>query len=237
MKRRVKASLTVEAAIAMFLVTMFLACLLLLFPVMKKEMVHTQALIDVAQKGGCVSAMQPKTTTSFLLMEGNRKVGHVLVFPISDGSLMTLTEKVNLPFGYGQRILKPRDVFYVRHWQGFRREREQDEFVYISKTGSVYHRSRSCYHLLVTIRSVNKDVVDTCRNRDGAKYYPCDYCGRYAGNIVYITPEGNRYHSRKTCKNLLRFIRRVRLAEVEATHRPCKHCGGKEISKEDGIVD
>ncbi|SFQ20120.1 hypothetical protein SAMN02910358_01073 [Lachnospiraceae bacterium XBB1006] len=245
MKKRVKAAVTVEATIALFLICMFLACLLLLFPAMKKEMVHTRALISVAQEGGCVSAIRPNATAGFLTVEGNRKVREVnrgkrpvvLALPLVDGSSMTVTDSLHLPFGFAERLIKPRDVFYVRYWQGFLRERDADAYVYISKTGTVYHRWRSCYHLLVTIHSVTKENVNSCRNQDGAKYYPCENCGRYAGNLVYITPEGNRYHSRKNCKNLLRFIKRVPLSEVQATHRPCKHCGGKEEYTEDGSVD
>lgn len=234
MKNRVRGSLTVEAAIVMFLVTMLLACIVLFFPVLQKEMANAQSLYPVCQDAGCFSVIKPEGTGAFMTAAGNlalRKRYHrnaplCVAVKREEGSLLQVIQRTKLPFPKRMRLLLGKNVFYVRHWQGFRRTEEKDDYVYITKTGKVYHRSSACYHLLIHIQTVSLSRIGGYRNQAGAKYYPCENCGKSAGETVYITTDGNRYHSRKTCKNLLRFIRRVHFSEVKGQYRPCKDCAG-----------
>lgn len=109
-------------------------------------------------------------------------------------------------------------------------EEEEDQTVYVTRTGSVYHTTLECRHLNLHIESKQFDQVAACRNESGAKYYPCDRCVRSTvpseNQTVYITTDGNRYHTSLQCSGLLRDVRTMKLSEAGA-YRPCRHCGGE----------
>lgn len=119
----------------------------------------------------------------------------------------------------------------VRKWTGYDVCRvlttsEEEEYVYITEHGSVYHRSLSCSHLNVNIRVVSATEVDSLRNNNHAKYYPCEYCKKgYSTGLMFITPDGNRAHNNAGCSALKRQVKLVKLSEVGA-RGPCKDCGG-----------
>lgn len=100
-----------------------------------------------------------------------------------------------------------------------------EEFVYITPDGTVYHRSRACTYLKLSIVPVNIAVLENERNEGGAKYYPCEECGGKARNIVYITDYGTRYHSSLTCSKLKRTIFTVPISQVGG-RGACSKCSG-----------
>ncbi|WP_155829696.1 hypothetical protein [Butyrivibrio sp. AC2005] len=100
---------------------------------------------------------------------------------------------------------------------------EEDELVYITEHGTAYHKSLDCSHLKLSVKSVSKKEVSSKRNKDRGKFYPCEYCGKRAGQTVYITNYGNKYHSDRNCSGIKRTIRTVRLSEA-AGRSPCKEC-------------
>ena len=111
-------------------------------------------------------------------------------------------------------------------WTGYEKDSE-GEWVYITKYGRVYHRSLGCIHLNISVRGVAANDIMSLRNKYGGKYYPCAFCGkRIEGGIVYITPDGDRYHGRMDCGGILRHISKVLLEDVEDIMSPCKDCGG-----------
>lgn len=95
--------------------------------------------------------------------------------------------------------------------------------VYITERGTVYHMDYDCTHLQLSIEPVQKSTVGSHRNEDGGKYYPCEYCGKMIGTIVYITTQGDRYHASLNCKGLKRSIYKVPLSEVGG-RGPCSRC-------------
>lgn len=105
---------------------------------------------------------------------------------------------------------------------------ETDEIVLITETGYVYHRTYSCPNLKVKPVLVYFSTVSSKRNESGGKYYPCEHCVK--GNLslfeCYITPDGDRYHSKKDCSGLKRTIFEVHLSEV-GNRRECKRCRKK----------
>ncbi len=112
----------------------------------------------------------------------------------------------------------------ARH--GTEEETEDEEIVYITESGSVYHRDRGCRHLNISVRQTTAEAVKNERNESGAKYYPCEFCGgNGGGGTLYITDDGDRYHTSLTCPGLKRGIRAVPISEVGA-RPPCKRCGG-----------
>lgn len=123
----------------------------------------------------------------------------------------------------------------LRSWSGLQvksnysaiEDSEDDTIVYITKTGSVYHRNRSCSHIKLSIRSVI-GIPSQLRNDNGGKYYPCEKCCKEDKGITstyYITSDGTRYHSLSDCSKIKRTVNEVSLSSVIESKRPCKRCG------------
>ena len=103
-------------------------------------------------------------------------------------------------------------------------EPEEEELVYITEHGSVYHKSRSCRHLNFTIRSRDISQLEHERANDGSRYYPCEYCSRgIRSGMVYLTDDGNRYHTSLRCRSLSRTIREVPISQAGG-RPPCRDC-------------
>lgn len=103
-----------------------------------------------------------------------------------------------------------------RVWSGKEMEggAQEEEVVYVTKTGTVYHDSLSCSHLKLSVREVSVSQLDKLRNEDRAKYYPCEFCGDRKGSTVYITNYGNRYHVSRNCSGIRRDIRSIPISQV-----------------------
>ena len=106
------------------------------------------------------------------------------------------------------------------------KENTQEEMVYITESGSVYHRKPGCRYLKVSLQQVVGSRVSSMRNTYGEKYAPCESCSRNQrpAACVYITSTGNRYHNQETCSGLKRTIKLVKLSQVGNMHA-CSSCG------------
>lgn len=105
----------------------------------------------------------------------------------------------------------------VHGWVGYDPAAEEDEkeqIVYVTETGKVYHLYLTCSHLHLSIRPVGYWEIEGLRNSSGAKYYPCEKCGAVHTDTVYITDDGNRYHSCISCSGLKRGIREIPISEA-----------------------
>lgn len=117
----------------------------------------------------------------------------------------------------------------VHTWTGYTHglnEREDaSEYVYMTNSGTVYHRSRECSHIRLKIRCVSADEISALRNESGGKYVQCAVCRpKKDCNRLYITEDGDRYHSTLSCSGLIRTVIRVRLNSIEGV-KPCSRCG------------
>lgn len=97
--------------------------------------------------------------------------------------------------------------------------------VYITKYGECYHTDPGCIYLNPQVRAVSAQEVDNCRNGDNAKYYPCATCRPGKSGTVYITKEGDRYHSDRDCGGIVRHPDTMDSAAADAHYRPCPKCG------------
>ncbi|MCD8023090.1 MAG: pilus assembly protein, partial [Lachnospiraceae bacterium] len=104
-------------------------------------------------------------------------------------------------------------------------ETEEDVWVYVTATGTVYHTTTECSYLKLSIFTIDIDSLSTLRNNSGEIYHACELCGASAGNIVYATTEGNRYHSSLSCSGLKRTVTQVKLSEVSEDMHACSKCG------------
>ena len=103
----------------------------------------------------------------------------------------------------------------------------QEEIVYITETGTVYHKNRSCTYLNPSVSSLPTSEIGLVRNESGGIYHPCELCGSQGdtGN-VYITRYGTVYHTRLQCSGLKRTVYAIKISEV-GDRLPCSKCGGR----------
>jgi hypothetical protein len=122
----------------------------------------------------------------------------------------------------------------VRAWTGFEvaaaysleEDNGKTAMVYITETGSVYHKSASCSHIRLSVSAI-AGLPTTQRNDNGGKYYPCEKCCDGELNpygTYYITSDGTRYHTKRDCSKIKRKVKEIPISEIG--NRPaCKRCG------------
>lgn len=122
--------------------------------------------------------------------------------------------------------------YYGHAWIGYvpgdgkNTEGENEIYVYITETGTVYHKNRECSYLNPSIRSIKVNDLDNARNKGGAAYYACPLCKDMAeGENYYVTDYGTSYHAGVTCSGLKRTIYEVKLSEAGG-RSACSKCGG-----------
>lgn len=105
---------------------------------------------------------------------------------------------------------------------------EQDIYVYVTKTGTVYHTTLTCSHINLGIACVTYNQAKEARNTGGGKYKSCQKCTKSSkvldSSIVYITETGDRYHTNVECSGLIRDVRKVKLSELNGIGA-CQRCG------------
>ena len=120
----------------------------------------------------------------------------------------------------------------MKTWTGYVKTYEagigDNELVYVTETGIVYHRNYQCTYLEPSVRSVAKTQLGELRNSSGGIYHLCERCGWMPGNDgnCYVTDYGDRYHTSLSCSGLKRKVYTVPLSEVKGKGA-CSKCGGK----------
>lgn len=120
--------------------------------------------------------------------------------------------------------------YYGKAWTGYDVTQSagdwsnEDPMVYITKTGTVYHINRNCVYLNPSVEAVSAEALDSRRNESGGRYYPCERCQAGTAGEVYITSQGNRYHTKLNCSGLKRTIYTVPLSQTGGRGR-CSKCG------------
>ena len=136
---------------------------------------------------------------------------------------------------FGLKSLPAQSRYYGHAWTGYvlgddtdtaADAEENEETVYVTPTGTVYHKDHNCTYLKPSIRTIDAGMLDTQRSGDGSKYYPCERCRPSAAGTVVITKEGNRYHSSASCTAIERNAESVPISEAQKTRRACSKCGG-----------
>lgn len=102
---------------------------------------------------------------------------------------------------------------------------DKGQIVYITPYGTVYHLSRDCTHINLSVTKVSDQQVLLLRNSGGGKYYPCEKCceEERAYGTVWITHEGDRYHAKRNCSGIKRSLQAVLLSEV-GNRSCCSKC-------------
>lgn len=121
--------------------------------------------------------------------------------------------------------LKLHTTYYGHNWRGYRKQNEKEKMVFVSDEASVYHTDKNCTYLNITIYKVLYRDINAYRNNSGGKYGTCNFCNSVKkGGMVYITREGENYHTVESCIGLTRSIHTVPLSTV--SHKElCMRCG------------
>ncbi len=254
MKRKLSASMTVEAAMSLPLYMFFfisLLCLIKMFDDISKidaSLCRSASAISTYAAAGTL-ASEDTALASTVLSDGYavmmlKKDAPDISASLLRSSVMKASDIVDLRADYQ---LKPALNFfklpglsmtsraYAKAWTGYDAEgsvtdgSDEERIVYITETGKVYHLSRSCSHLNLTIIAIKNGTQDSYRNKSGEKYTACALCGKAPASqsSIYITSEGNSYHSSLSCSALKRTIYEIPISEV-GSRKACSLCGGKE---------
>lgn len=121
--------------------------------------------------------------------------------------------------------------FYGHIWNGFdisspeKEIQEREDIVYITENGEVYHEDRHCTHLELSVQETTRVIAESQTNQWGQHYSPCEKCQPEEWELIlYITDEGNRYHSDRDCSGLKRTVFSVSRSQV-SDYRVCSRCG------------
>lgn len=120
--------------------------------------------------------------------------------------------------------------YFLRLWTGYGNTESEllEGYVYITKTGRVYHTYRDCSHIALSVKSIPKAEIKDARNESGDAYTNCPNCLEIIEkedrlDHFYITRTGNKYHGNISCSALKRTILCVTLEEVQG-RTLCKRC-------------
>ena len=232
---RRKASLTVEAALALPLFFLVFVSLVSLLRIYGSYVETAYQLKDQAEAAGLYAAAG-SSVGSLVGLTGNdagEQVENLFGIDASEPWIvLTDTVSCELPFlPFDAETLKIPVRSRVRAWVGREygsadaEEAEQDTLVYVTENKSVYHTSSACSYLSLSIQVVSGSRVSSCRNSSGSRYQACPFC---VGNgdvaqAVYITEYGEVYHNRSDCSALTRHISMVSLEDVSGLHE-CSKC-------------
>lgn len=241
------ASFTVEAAVILPLAASFLVSILFFFQIMRVQLLVQKALDDTGRQLAVYASEKQKVIDLaaaemlFLKELGEEEFmdTYILGGRMGISLLRSKFDESNVYIKADYLIRLPVRIFWTmdfrigqhadcRKWNGFEAEagiEGENEWVYITETGSVYHRTNTCTHLALSIRSVNRKQIAGLRSENGEKYYECRHCHNEKNvyGTVYITNQGNRYHSDLNCSGIKRTIYLVRLSEV-GERSGCSRC-------------
>lgn len=241
------ASLTVEAALVFPLVLFVFLFFLSFFRVMQIEQMTEEALALAGAKVSLEAERRAEkdgdtrlyaSALAYFYEELNHQscpvkyvVGGNLGFSFAETKTqgeyldLRLDYRIALPGGILERMTIPvQQRVYLKKWTGFHGSAEEfedgDSWVYRTETGTVYHLSRDCTHLKLSIETL------PCEQALSG-YTPCQICGsretKYA--YYYVTQEGSRYHTGLDCSGLKRTIYMIKRSEV-GNRGKCTRCGG-----------
>lgn len=132
---------------------------------------------------------------------------------------LKVTYQVRLPIpAFAAGEVNMEESMRMKGWNGyigFGLGQENEETVYVTENGMVYHRNYHCNYLELSIRMVPYGEVEHLRNESQGKYHACERCVHGgAANEVYITEYGERYHNSLSCSGLKRTIYAIPLTEA-----------------------
>lgn len=140
----------------------------------------------------------------------------------------SVTYRIKFPIRFfAVSAMKVSDKRRIHRWTGRQNHgtgSEGEAWVFVTPTQSVYHESRDCSHLRLSVKPMKASKL----SKGGSSYAPCGHCakGPPEGGTVYVTAEGDCYHYRINCSGLKRTVYMVKKSQVKGKGA-CSRCGGK----------
>jgi hypothetical protein len=135
--------------------------------------------------------------------------------------------RIRLPLAFfSVKDIHIRQESKSRKWTGSTSDGSDDVYVYVTETGTVYHLTKECKYLDLSIQTATTSKLGTLKNKSGHKYSACGRCAAKNNNgskTVYITDYGDCYHYSLECSGLKRTISVVLKSEVEDKNL-CSKC-------------
>ena len=209
-------SMTVEASIA---IPVFLFAMINLLSIILLFGEYSSNLADMHRKGKELAVH-----------------AHILGGEAEEGSDLVILTKVQvlepmipiMGFDTARTLVNCR----IRKWTGYEVmnssvTNENQEWVYITPTGSAYHTNPNCSYLNPKIYSAVSSRIGEYRNASREIYRQCESCKDITlTGICFYTEYGNHYHSTLKCSGLKRTIYSVQLSEVDGRHS-CNKCNSE----------
>lgn len=153
------------------------------------------------------------------LGSGLTENGHVLK--------IVVTYQVEIPF-FPKASLRCVQSCWKRVWTGEEYEissEEEEQYVYVTKDGRVYHTTLQCTYLKRSISSVTAAGLPDAHNNSGQSYRPCERCCNENEQymIYYITETGECYHAMLECPALTRYIEKIPFSQI-GSMPGCSRC-------------
>ena len=246
---RLSASYTLEAAVVLPLLAGFFVSILFFFRVLQVETQVQESLYYAGRKTACEACVSDSpavlraTAETYFRKElsqyevpkkfvkGGMTGVSLLQSEFSDCEMKLRADyRIQLPVAFFTvRDVRVSQSCKNRKWTGdadANDEGSEEDYVYVTEHGNVYHRQRNCPYLDLSIRSVQYADIGSSRNKSGHKYYACPDCvaENSSGGTVYITDYGTCYHNSLSCSGLKRTVSLVPLTEVGGRNC-CKRCG------------
>lgn len=121
--------------------------------------------------------------------------------------------------------------YYGRLWTGYdvveaNAGKNREDIVYVAENAEVFHETKECTHLKLTIEEVDWGKLPYVHNQNGSRYMKCRKCGdEVAGAMAYIAREGDAYHTNRNCPGLKRTVYTMLRELAVEKYRPCSRCG------------
>lgn len=142
----------------------------------------------------------------------------------------SLTDGVTMNVAAERRCWVGLDGKLKESGRGTEQTERETGMVYVGANMGRYHMYRDCHYISNAYRAVSYQEIENLRTPNGTKISSCSYCieGELEmENIVYITQNGEHYHSRKDCSAMNVYVRQVPLGEVEYLGL-CSYCARRK---------
>lgn len=238
-KYKKRGTITLEAALAVSFFFFGMLCLSYLLEMMVIETTVRNALHAVAKEVAVEIVTNPvipirRMEQSLVEQIGTERLERSMIVNGSSGIDCSHSKKYGnttiLDLSASYRIEIPVLMFRipaisreerirVKGWTGQERRGAaslEEEMVYVTAHGMVYHKDIHCTYLDLSVKAVDKEEVESLRNQSGGTYKACASCKQTLTKAqkVYITDYGDRYHGSLECSGLKRNIYAVPLSDL-----------------------
>lgn len=137
-----------------------------------------------------------------------------------------VTYGMEVPFAMGKSgEVRVFHCYQGRAWTGYNVAETDENCVYITENGAVYHSFEDCSYLKLMIRKVDVSEIEKLKNKEGTLYSICELCEEKQGKEVWVTETGEKYHTSEMCSGIKRTVYKVSTdVAKEKGYKLCSRC-------------